>query len=686
MIIVKQGDYILAKVDYEQRDAFKKIVKGAVWDANTRAWRVRATISTFRNLRQFSPDDMAPNKLSPQIRNWYNELITRASRLDALQKGIPETSTEHVAGESVSVYVRHTGRVQGESDGRAAVNGRLPKCVGDTAKASSVEVCGDANAGGGTVYSTGYIGNGGTTPDAKRPIEFPSGFTFHVQPFKHQREAIAFSINIDKSALWLDLGLGKTYTSINLARLRRHINGISKVLVVAPRSLLHQWKQEVNKYAPGEAKVVILEGTPTKKRQALDYITEYDGFLFAVVTYESVGAIRSQLIDCGFDMFILDEATKIKNPKAIRTKAVVEVCKEIKYGVELTGLAYLNNPVDLFSQFLALDETVYGTDQWSFSEHYIDWVKAPFGRMMRGLRNMDELKRRAYFIAFSRSKKDCLDLPDKTYLTRTLPMYDTQKVWYEKLSAEVLEDVVPENLTEVSVTNVLTRLEKLTQVTSGFVIDDEGKTIWFDSPKYAEACDIVQESTESFIIWARHTEALKRMGQALLQRNVISEELSRHTSQHKRNMAIKNFKEGKLRVLICQLDSESRGLDLTCKTNSVNSIYLENSFSIDVRWQSESRQHRIGMKGTATYIDLVLEDTVDEHCLEILMGKYKISEYIAKMGLEIVLGKGGSIVTRKSRSKKKMPEPEDFEEEVKWEDLEGLDGFEDMIALSKRKK
>ena len=211
-------------------------------------------------------------------------------------------------------------------------------------------------------------------------------------------------------------------------------------------------------------------------------------------------------------------------------------------------------------------------------------------------------------------------------------------------------------------------------------------TIWFDSPKYAEACDIVQESTESFIIWARHTEALKRMGQALLQRNITSEELSRHTSQHKRNMAIKNFKEGKLRVLICQLDSESRGLDLTCKTNSVNSIYLENSFSIDVRWQSESRQHRIGMKGTATYIDLVLEDTVDEHCLEILIGKYKISEYIAKMGLEIVLGKGGSIVTRKSRSKKKMPEPEDFEEEVKWEDLEGLDGFEDMVALSKRKK
>jgi hypothetical protein len=91
------------------------------------------------------------------------------------------------------------------------------------------------------------------------------------------------------------------------------------------------------------------------------------------------------------------------------------------------------------------------------------------------------------------------------------------------------------------------------------------------------------------------------------------------------------------------------------------------------------------MQGTATYIDLVLEDTVDEHILEILKGKFRISEYIAKMGLDIVLGKGGSVVTRKSRSKKQLPTPEDHVE-FDDESMDGIEGFEDIVDIARRKK
>ena len=623
LVIAKKDDTILAKVDYEQREKFKKVVKGAVWDAGIRAWSIPASISTYRNLKQYSPETMAPTRLAPAMRSWYNDLLAKAERLDQLQKGIPDEQV----------------------DGSPA------------------------------------------------PVAFPPEFTFKVPPFKHQREAIAFCVNLKKAALWLDLGLGKTFTSINVARYRNQYNGVNKVLVVAPRSLLYQWRGEVQKYAG--APTFIVEGTPTKKRRVLSEADAYEGLAFTAVTYESLGSLQHDINNVCFDMFILDESTKIKNPKAVRTKATVSVCKQIEYGLELTGLAYLNNPVDLYSQFLALDETVYGTDQWSFSEHYIDYIKAPFGKMMRGLRHVDELKRRAYFIAFSRSKSDCLDLPEKTYLTRTLPMYDTQMSWYDKLTAEVLEDaediarrvaageVVEDS--EVNVSNVLTKMEKLQQVNAGFVINNDGDTIWFDSPKYAEICDIVQESTDSFIIWARHKEAITRIVDALKMRNIIACELSRYVSTHKRNMTIKQFKEGKIRVAVCQLDSECRGVDLTCQTNAVTAVYLENTFSVDVRWQSEARQHRIGMTGTATYIDLIIEDTVDEHILEILKNKFHVSEYIAKMGLEIILGKGGSITTRKTKSKKPLPTPDDIAE-FDNDTLEGLDGFEDIIEISQRVK
>ena len=83
------------------------------------------------------------------------------------------------------------------------------------------------------------------------------------------------------------------------------------------------------------------------------------------------------------------------------------------------------------------------------------------------------------------------------------------------------------------------------------------------------------------------------------------------------------------------------------------------------------------MKGTATYTDLLLEDTIDEHVLNILRDKLKISEYIAKHGLTMVMGKGGSVTTRRSKSKKVMPTPEDPKFNEPDVDVSGCEGFED---------
>ena len=601
MVVTKREDRILIKVDFDQRERLRKIVVGVKWDPVLRCWEAPATISTFRNLRQFDPEAMDPIKMPPSIRAWYNELLNLARRIDELQKGTCEAPT------------------------------------------------------------------------------FPEDFTFAVKPFRHQLDAIAFCINLPKTALWLDMGLGKTFTSINVARYRNKYQGVNKVLVVAPRSLLHQWVQEIHKYVPEEHDVFVIEGTPKRKNKKLrDAELSEAPITFVIITYESLLSVQGSLKALNFGMFILDESTKIKNPKAVRSKATVSICQSIPYGVELTGLAYLNNPIDLFSQFLALDPTVYGNDVWRFGEHYIDFVKTSFGRAMRGIRHLDELKRRAYFIAFSKRKEDCLDLPEKVYTVRTLPMYDTQKVWYDKVSQEIGKTINDPDIEAVGgITNVLTQLEKLQQITAGFLLTESHEVIWFDSPKYAEVCDIIQGSSEQFIIWCRHIEAMKRIQDALENRQIESVVFNRFTHDGKRVLGKKRFKEGKLKVLICQITSESKGLDLTSKTGSVNAIYLENSFSIDERHQSESRQHRIGMKGTATYTDLLLEDTIDEHVLNILRDKLKISEYIAKHGLTMIMGKGGSVSTRRSKSKKVMPTPEDPKFNEPEVDTSGCEGFED---------
>jgi len=516
--------------------------------------------------------------------------------------------------------------------------------------------------------------------DDSRPVVLPDTIDYVLPPFQHQREAIAFALNIPKASLYLDLGMGKTYTSITIAKLRHTdeaLGGIKKVLVILPRSLMYQWEQEVHRFAP-DAVVYPVKGTPGQKNNILHNIDD-SKFTFTLITYEGVDSASEWLQNAHFDMFILDEATKIKNPKAKRTLAAIDICNSIPYGLLLTGMPYVSNPLDLFAQCLAVDKTIYGTNQWVFSNRYIDYVSLPFGKVIKGFKHMDELKSRAYLAAFSRSKDQCLDLPPKVYQVRKLPIYEAQYEWYTNLLDQidavctVQENIEQENTSPVTVEYVVSMLEKFQQITSGYITTDDGDFIWLDSPKYEEMLSIIRNSSDSFIIWARHTFILSKLQQYLHDHEIEATVLDRRVSDARRKTIKEQFKQGQIKVLILQIQSECRGNDFTCETNPVSSIFFENTASIEERSQAEDRHHRIGMKGTSVYIDLICEDTYDEGIKLLLENKQKISEYIRKKDLELLLGKGGSIGIKKTRSKKKPKSPVSISQDSQ------LDSTEDFL-------
>lgn len=111
----------------------------------------------------------------------------------------------------------------------------------------------------------------GTQREGVRDVVLPDVIDYKKVPYQHQKEAIAFALNMKRCALWLDMGLGKTFTSITLARLRHAIpalGNVQKVLVIAPRSLMYQWDTEVRDIAD-EAQSIIIAGTPRQKEKAL---------------------------------------------------------------------------------------------------------------------------------------------------------------------------------------------------------------------------------------------------------------------------------------------------------------------------------------------------------------------------------------------------------------------------------
>lgn len=509
----------------------------------------------------------------------------------------------------------------------------------------------------------------------KRPVTLPTHIDYVWEPFQHQKEALAFSLNVPKCALWLDMGLGKTYTSITLAKLRHHedFGNVNLVIVIAPRSLIYQWETEIKTLAPN-AYVGAMVGTDNHKHKILEEAQAAD-FAFVIINYESLASWYHDLDSIGFDMYILDEATKIKNPKAARTLNTIDLCRNIPYGVQLTGMAFVGNPLDIFSQFRAIEPTLFGDNQYIFSQKYIDYKIAPFGKYISGYKNMDELKFRAYLYAFSRTKNKCLGLPPRVYQVRKLPINENQFKWYDYLVGQVsknLSEVKSGSLRGISesddqpksvtVEYIVSLVEKLTQVTSGFIKTDDGEFIWLDSPKYEETASIIKESDDVFIVWARHTYVLNKLEQYLANRKLKVARLDRRSGDDMRRYVKEHFKNGEYKVLLLQIQSECRGNDFTCKTSPVSAIFFENTASIEERAQAEDRQHRIGMTGTAVYIDLVCEDTYDEGIMELLKSKRSLSEYIRERNLEILLGKGGSISKAKGRKATHVPKtPQEIE-------------------------
>ena len=473
-------------------------------------------------------------------------------------------------------------------------------------------------------------------------------------PYLHQKQAMTFCLNQPKAALWLSMGLGKTYTAINVVRYRAKLNGVKRVLVVMPRSLFYQWETEVHTLAP-EATVSIVNGTPKSKKQAIKSVG--DTLTFVLIGYESLTNLLPELRAAHFDMFVLDESTKIKNPDSKRTKATVTLCKDIPYGIELTGLAYVNNPLDLYAQFLALDGTVFGENKYAFCGRYISYAKVPFGRIVTGFKHMEDLKERAHFLTFSRSKEECLDLPAKTYHTRKLELTPLQQEWYNNLVQQIEEGpeldntLTPPQQKQVTVNYTVAMLEKITQVTAGFVKTDDGTDLFIDSPKYEELANIITESNDVFIVWARHQFVTEHLLAYLRSLKLKVELLDRRASPADRQRIKDAFKEGKIKVLILQLQSECRGNDFTCQKHAVTSVFFENTASVEERMQAEDRCHRIGMVGTAVYIDLLCENTYDEGIQLLLKNKYSIAQYIKEDKLSLLLGKQGSISLRKGKHK-----------------------------------
>jgi len=312
---------------------------------------------------------------------------------------------------------------------------------------------------------------------------------------------------------------------------------------------------------------------------------------------------------------VLDESTFIKNFHAERTRHIIEVSKDSKYRLILTGTPIQRHYPDLFAQLYFLSPKILGYNSYySFKANHLEYSEKYPGKLLRA-HNTKYLAVKMEPYIYQITQDECLKLPDKIYLQRYFQMSSKQRYLYNETKERILDidayDIIPDYI----IYQLFTALQT---IISGF-LHFEGKEIITDN----ERIDLFEttiaeiDDNEQIVIWCKYKydidQIILKLGRDKC--SIYDGDLN----EKKRDEELKRFANGETRFFVSIASCGGFGLnELVC---SAYVIYYDTDFNYAVRKQSEDRNMRIGQKRKVTYIDLICERSIDERIQTNLDGK-----------------------------------------------------------------
>lgn len=496
-----------------------------------------------------------------------------------------------------------------------------------------------------------------TSPYAQ-PI---SDYQFRLPPKKHQLREFLRSRDMKEWALLFEMGCGKSKVLIDTGAYLFGRGKINGMVVVLPSSVCRSWHNPNSKDEPGQLSVHLPEGIlqnavlhlwegahSAREKKALQRLLEVDPLSFHVLIMSIEAATATKT---GLDMIkkflrghtallAIDEATIIKHITSKRTKTMIDLGGHAAYRRILTGTIEGDRPLDMFAPFQFLKPGCLGVDSFfAFKARYAVLkefhVSTHTFKQVVGYQRLDELHEKIMRLSSYVRKADCLDLPEKIYLKRHIKVTPEQARVYKELKDDAISWLKNGDL--VTADLVLTRLMRMRQVLCGFVtaMGDEGnvKSDLVDpdkNPKFLETLSVIEEAgSGKVIVWATMRRTIEQLVE-FLRKELGHEAVAPFyggMSDKERWDSVDKFQnpDSKLKVMVMQPRSGGYGITLTA-ANTV--VYLDNEWSLEIRKQSEDRAHRIGQTKAVTYVDLVVEDTVDERVLSLLVKKQELADQI----------------------------------------------------------
>ena len=467
-------------------------------------------------------------------------------------------------------------------------------------------------------------------------------YRFKTEPFEHQRAALGASWDKLEFAYFMEMGTGKSKVLIDNIAILYDYGHIDSAVIVAPKGVYRNWANvEIPKHLPDhiQHRIVCWSPNPNKeeKDQLVSLFEPTNDLVFFIINVEAfstkkgVGFAEKFLLGHQ-PLFAIDESTTIKNASARRTKATVKLGKMSSYRRILTGFPVTKSPLDLYSQCAFLNEELLGFNSYySYRNHFAILQKRSIAthsfQQIVGYRNLDELKDILKNFSYRVLKKDCIDLPPKTYTSRTVELTPDQKRIYKELKDYAMAELGEMDM--VTTSSVITQILRLQQVLCGFTRSDTGEIIEIPSNRVKELLSILEEIDGKCIIWANYQYDIRSLETAIGKIYGPESVASYYgeTPSDKRQEIVTRFQDetSELRFFIGQPRTGGFGLTLTA-ANTV--IYYSNSYDLEIRLQSEDRAHRIGQENKVTYIDLCSPKTIDDRIIKSLRSKINIATQI----------------------------------------------------------
>lgn len=494
------------------------------------------------------------------------------------------------------------------------------------------------------------FGNSGELPpDAVTIKEHPD---YSLRDF--QRMGIWAAMRQDY-ALFFEQGTGKTYTSIalicNEAAQYASEGKPYRCLVIVPSNLRYNWIKEVRRMSFVPTTCVELKGGQAERlAECCQAMVKGQSTTATIVISSYDAAVRDVQILKAFewDRMICDESQYFKDPSTSRFKAIRQLRDHAKRRLILTGTPVGNSAMDLYAQLESLAPGTSGFIDWKdFRKAHGIYVDTPTKgvQALVAVTGQDTLRKRVAHNSMVVRKADVLKhLPDIVYETLECQMTPEQQKAYtqmaETLMAQIEKDLAENESSAALVNNILTKLLRLNQITSGYLstsaeYDTEGEEVqrgvihWFDQSKNPEAkvaqlkqlLDELPED-EKCVIWSCWVPALEMLSFKLQEWGYSHSLYYGQTSAAEKRRAEDSFNANpKCRVFLSNQAAGGTGLNLLgyppgqgamYNTDATLMVFYAGDWSYLKRAQAEARSHREGTRRQLRIVDLMVRDTIDE--------------------------------------------------------------------------